>query len=141
MQLEKILPQRYPFLLIDRVLNFEENKQLVAIKNVTINEPFFSGHFPNLPVMPGVLILEAMAQAAIILYAQSKHIRKNEVNYYFAKVDVKFKKSVVPGDQVRIEIEAEKMLTKMAITKATASVSGDIVAQGRIAFSIQKTEK
>lgn len=139
-ELQEILPQEYPFLLIDKVLELEDNKRIVAIKNVTVNEHFFVGHFPTLPVMPGVLILEAMAQTAIVLFAKSKHIDKNKVRYYFAKADIKFKSPVVPGDQLRIEVISEKMLSAGGIVQATAYVDEKIVAQATIGFSVQKIE-
>jgi len=100
------LPHRFPFLLIDRVLECEPGKRLVAIKNVTMNEPHFPGHFPNRPIMPGVLILEAMAQAAAILGFRTQGKRPNDESmYYFAGIDnARFKKPVVPGDQLEIEV-------------------------------------
>lgn len=140
-ELQEILPQEYPFLLIDRVLEFEEGKRIVAIKNVTVNEHFFVGHFPNKPVMPGVLILEAMAQTAIVLYAKTKHVDKNMVRYYFAKAEIKFKAPVVPGDVLQIEVEAEKMLSTGGILKAVASVEGKKVAESVIGFSVKNIQE
>jgi len=102
-----LLPHRYPFLLVDRVLEFEADKRIVAIKNVTINEPQFTGHFPNTPVFPGVMIVEALAQASGILAFKSRSRSLNDgYIYYLAGTDkTKFKRSVVPGDQLRLEIE------------------------------------
>jgi len=137
-ELQEILPQEYPFLLIDRVLELEEGKRIVAIKNVTANENFFVGHFPGLPVMPGVLILEAMAQTAIVLYAKTKHVDKSKVRYYFAKAEVKFKAPVIPGDLLRIEVEPEKMLSTGGILKAKGMVDDKIVAEATIGFSVKK---
>ncbi len=139
-EIQDILPQEYPFLLIDRVLELEEGKKIIAVKNVTTNEHFFVGHFPGHHVMPGVLILEAMAQAAIILYAKSKHVDKKSTRYYFAKADIKFKAPVVPGDQLFIEIEAEKMLTSGGIVNAIAKVADKVVAEAVIGFSVKKIE-
>lgn len=106
-EIMKILPHRYPFLLVDRIVELEEGKRCVGIKNVTINEPFFQGHFPGHPVMPGVLIVEAMAQVGGILayLASDDEVRKKVC--YFASIDnVKFRKPVVPGDQLRLELMA-----------------------------------
>ncbi|SRR5579883_1580814 len=103
----KNLPHRYPFLLIDRVIDFELGKSLVALKNVTINEAFFNGHFPSRPVMPGVLILEAMAQAGgVLAYKSTNESPSNGVLYYFAGVDnARFRRVVEPGDQLRLEVK------------------------------------
>jgi len=139
-ELQEILPQEYPFLLIDRVLELEEGKRIVAIKNVTVNENFFVGHFPGLPVMPGVLILEAMAQTAIVLYAKTKHVDKNKVRYYFAKAEIKFRAPVIPGDLLRIEVEPEKMLSTGGILKAKGLVDDKIVAEATIGFSVKKID-
>jgi len=101
----KILPHRFPFLLVDRIVELEHGKRCVGIKNVTINEPFFTGHFPGHPVMPGVLIVEAMAQVAgIMAYLASDEETRKKVSYFMAIENAKFRKPVVPGDQLRIEI-------------------------------------
>jgi 3-hydroxyacyl-[acyl-carrier-protein] dehydratase len=101
-----ILPHRYPFLMVDKVLEVEQGKRIVAIKNVTMNEPFFQGHFPGHPVMPGVLIIEAMAQvAAIMAYLASGSDASNKVSYFMAIDNARFRKPVKPGDTLRIEIE------------------------------------
>jgi 3-hydroxyacyl-[acyl-carrier-protein] dehydratase len=101
-----ILPHRYPFLLVDRVLEMEQGKRIVAIKNVTMNEPFFQGHFPGHPVMPGVLIIEAMAQvAAIMAYLASGSDADDKVSYFMAIDNARFRKPVKPGDTLRIEVE------------------------------------
>ena len=101
-----ILPHRYPFLLVDKVLEVEQGKRIVAIKNVTMNEPFFQGHFPGHPVMPGVLIIEAMAQvAAIMAYLASGSDASDKVSYFMAIDNARFRKPVKPGDTLRIEIE------------------------------------
>ena len=139
-ELQEILPQEYPFLLIDRVLDFQEDKRIVAIKNVTVNEHFFVGHFPGRPIMPGVLILEAMAQTAIVLYARSKHALKSNTRYLFGKADIRFRAPVVPGDQLRFEVEAEKMLANAAMVKAQAFVEKTLVAEAVLGFSVQKLD-
>ena len=101
-----ILPHRYPFLLVDKVLEVEQGKRIVALKNVTMNEPFFQGHFPGHPVMPGVLIIEAMAQvAAIMAYLASGDQAEDKVSYFMAIDNARFRKPVKPGDTLRIEIE------------------------------------
>jgi len=105
-QIMGFLPHRYPFLLIDRVVDVEPGKRIVAIKNVTVNEPHFPGHFPGHPVMPGVLIIEAMAQAAgVMVYLASDEETKNKVCYFVSINNAKFRRPVLPGDQLRIEIE------------------------------------
>jgi 3-hydroxyacyl-[acyl-carrier-protein] dehydratase len=105
-QIMEILPHRYPFLLVDRVLEVEQGKRIVALKNVTMNEPFFQGHFPGHPVMPGVLIIEAMAQvAAIMAYLASGSEANDRVSYFMAIDNARFRKPVKPGDTLRIEIE------------------------------------
>ncbi len=137
-ELQEILPQEYPFLLIDKVLEIQEGKKIVAVKNVTTNEHFFEGHFPDMPVMPGVLILEAMAQAAIVLYAKTKRVQKRNVRYYFGKADIKWKAPVIPGDQLVLEIEAMKMLNTGGIMHAKALVDEKIVAEATIGFSVKQ---
>ena len=105
-EIMNILPHRYPFLMVDRIVELDPGKRCVGIKNVTINEPFFQGHFPGHPVMPGVLIVEAMAQVAgIMAYAASDDLTKKKVTYFMSIDNAKFRKPVFPGDQLRIEIE------------------------------------
>ncbi len=135
-----MLPHRYPFLLIDRVLEYEEGKSLVAIKNVTYNEPFFQGHFPGLKVMPGVLLVEAVAQAGgILLYLSIPDPEKKLV--FLSKIDkAKFRKPVIPGDQVRLEVEIIKMKTKFCHLKGKAFVDGDVVVEGEIMASLMDIE-
>ena len=123
------LPHRYPFLLIDRVLSCEPGKTLSALKNVTINEPFFQGHFPHHPVMPGVLIIEAMAQACAILTFHSEQHRPDErLVYYFVGIDnARFKKPVMPGDQLRLDVTLDRHVR--GIWKFTAqALVGDVLA-------------
>ena len=128
-EIKEYLPHRYPFLLVDRVLELEPDKRIVAIKNVTINEPFFQGHFPHYPVMPGVLIVEAMAQAAAILSFKSLGTKRDENTVvYLAGVDgARFKRPVVPGDT--LILEAEKLLEKRGLIKyAVRAKVGDQLA-------------
>jgi 3-hydroxyacyl-[acyl-carrier-protein] dehydratase len=133
------LPHRYPMLLVDRVLECEPGKRIVAIKNVTINEPFFSGHFPHHPVMPGVLIVEAMAQAAAILSFGTLGIKPNEKTvYYFVGIDeARFKRPVVPGDQLMLEVLVER--SKQGIWKfdAKARVGEALAAEAKIMCTIR----
>lgn len=127
------LPHRYPFLLIDRVIEFEEKKRIVARKNVTINEPFFLGHFPDNPVMPGVLIMEALAQAGGILCLKSMNVKKGHALVYLMGMDkVKFRKPVIPGDQLRLEVDALKIHTGGWKLGSKAFVESNLVAEGII---------
>ncbi len=122
------LPHRYPFLLVDRVLEFEKDKTLVAIKNVSINEPFFSGHFPVKAVMPGVLILEALAQAAAILASHNDDWDPSASLFYLGSIDnARFKKIVVPGDQLFLSVEILKRRGSVWKFKGTALVENEIV--------------
>ncbi|MCD7825022.1 MAG: 3-hydroxyacyl-ACP dehydratase FabZ [Clostridiaceae bacterium] len=122
----KIIPHRQPFLLIDRVEELEEGKSIVALKNVTYNEPFFSGHFPQEPVMPGVLIVEAMAQAGAVAIMSLEQF-KGKTGYFGGIKNVKFKRKVVPGDTLRFEMEIDKLKRNIGIGHGTAYV-GDEVA-------------
>lgn len=128
-EIKETLPHRYPFLLVDRVLELEPDKRIVAIKNVTINEPFFEGHFPHYPVMPGVLIIEAMAQAAALLSFKSLGTKRddNTVVYLVGVDGARFKRPVVPGDT--LILEAEKLLEKRGLVKyAVRAKVGDQLA-------------
>ncbi len=137
-QIKTILPHRYPFLLIDRVVDFSEGQQLTAIKNVTANEQFFQGHFPDEKVMPGVLIVEAMAQAgAVFFYLEKKLQDKKSVVYYLGSVDAKFLKPVFPGDQLKIVIKPKKLLSKAGFFAAEAFVKDVRVAKSEIGFGVQ----
>jgi len=135
-----MLPHRYPFLLVDRVLELEKGKSIVAIKNVTINEPFFQGHFPVLRVMPGVLVVEAMAQAGgILLYNSIPN--PDEKLVFLSKIDnLKFRKPVVPGDQMRLEVEIIKLKTRVGHIKARAIVDQEVVTEGDIWASMANLE-
>ncbi|MCB1797583.1 MAG: 3-hydroxyacyl-ACP dehydratase FabZ [Gammaproteobacteria bacterium] len=131
-QIQSLLPHRYPFLLVDRVIEVEPGKRLVAIKNVTINEPFFQGHFPSKPVMPGVLLIEAMAQATGLLAMESAEVPKEAI-YYLVGVDkARFKRPVVPGDQLVFEVEVLKHRREIWVFAAEAKVDGSAVASAEI---------
>ncbi|WP_301098446.1 3-hydroxyacyl-ACP dehydratase FabZ [Otariodibacter sp.] len=125
-----ILPHRYPFLLIDRVIEYKEGEWLKAVKNITINEPYFTGHFPSDPIFPGVLILEAMAQATGVLAIKSYGKLKENELYYFAAVDsAKFKNPVVPGDQMVIEVHFIKERRGISVFTGKAFVDGKLVCE------------
>lgn len=133
-EIRRFLAHRYPFLLIDRVTQFESGKSLTGIKNVTINEPFFTGHFPNQPIMPGVLIIEAMAQATGLLgFRTMGEEPQEDMLYILVGVDkVKFKKQVVPGDQLELYAEVLRHKGKMWIFKTEARVDGKVAASAEI---------
>ncbi len=137
-EIKKIIPHRFPMLLIDRVLEIKPNEKLVAIKNVSVNEQFFVGHFPGEKVMPGVLIVEAMAQAGCIYYYYSRDLIGKKLIYYLGKVEAKFSAPVVPGDQLRIEVTTVKFMSKMGFLKAQASVGEKLVAEAEIGFGIKE---
>lgn len=128
-----LLPHRYPFLLVDRVVDFEEGKWLKAVKNVSVNEPCFTGHFPKAPIFPGVLILEAMAQATGVLAIKSYgKLNENEL-YYFASIDgAKFKQPVVPGDQMVIEVHFIKEKRGITLFTGKATVDGKVVCEAEL---------
>jgi len=138
-EIQKILPQRFPFLMIDRVEELVPGKKVVAVKNVSFNEEFFSGHFPGKPIMPGVLIIEAMAQAAIILFFATKSANTDKkMSYYLGSVKVRFLNPVTPGDQLKITIEPLKMLSNAGIVKAAAAVKEKVVAEGELSFAAKE---
>jgi beta-hydroxyacyl-ACP dehydratase FabZ len=124
-----VIPHRYPLLLIDRVLEIEPNNSIVAIKNVTVNEEFFSGHFPGHPVMPGVLVIEAMAQAGGVLLMHDVPDRHNKLIYFTTINKAKFRRPVVPGDQLRIEIEILRLREIFCKLSARALVDGQVAAE------------
>ena len=130
-QIWDILPHRYPMLLVDRIEELEEER-VVGIKNVTINEPFFSGHFPDFPVMPGVMIIEAMAQVAGILVLSSIPERKTKLVLLAAINEAKFRRPVVPGDQLRIEMKVIKRKATIAKMNGVATVNGVVVAEAEM---------
>ncbi|MGE5488614.1 MAG: 3-hydroxyacyl-ACP dehydratase FabZ [bacterium] len=135
--IQQILPHRYPFLLVDRIVELEEER-IVGIKNVTINEPFFSGHFPEFPVMPGVLIVEAMAQVAGVLLLKSLGSKQSAV--FLASIDnAKFRRPVVPGDQLRIETKVSRRKATVAKMFGTATVDGKVVAEAEVMCKLADT--
>lgn len=133
-EIKKILPQRYPFLFIDKVLEFEKGKRLVALKNVTANEEYFAGHFPARPVMPGVLLIEAMGQAGIIFLSLNtgETQPEDEDLYFLCAVKARFFKPVSPGDQVMLEVTPVKVTKDSGIVKTVARVNGEEVARAEL---------
>lgn len=139
-QILKQLPHRYPFLLVDRVLEIEKGKSIRALKNVTINEPFFEGHFPHRPVMPGVLMLEALAQAAALLAFDALDTSPtDDMVYYFAGIDgARFKQPVEPGDQLILHVELLRMKAGIFKFKARADVDGNIAVEAELTCAMRK---
>jgi 3-hydroxyacyl-[acyl-carrier-protein] dehydratase len=129
LEIQSLIPHRYPFLLIDRIVEIEPLKRIVAIKNVTMNEPFFQGHFPGAPVMPGVLIIEAMAQAGAVLLFKEVPDRENKLMYFAAIEEARFRKPVTPGDQLRLEIEVIKYRSGYGKLSGKAYVDGVVVCE------------
>ena len=133
-RIAQLLPHRFPFLLIDRVIAWEPGKRLTAIKNVTYNEPFFQGHFPGNPVMPGVLVIEALAQASGTLVQLSATKDPSQAAlFYLVKIDkARFSRVVVPGDQLVLEVEQKRMLRRMGLFWGQAKVDGEVVAEAEL---------
>lgn len=128
----KVLPHRYPFLLVDRITEFETGKRIIGTKNVTINEPCFLGHFPDHPIMPGVLILEAMAQVGGVYAILAKEVGENQVPYFVGIDKAKFRKPVLPGDVLMLELELLKVRRGIYNFKGTARVDGQLVAEAEL---------
>lgn len=139
-EVQNILPHRYPFLLVDKVVEVEAGKKITAIKNVTVNEPFFQGHFPGYPVMPGVLIVEALAQTAGIAVSLLEE-NKGKLGLFAGIETMKFKRQVVPGDTLKLE--AEILMSKLGVTKAKvmATVDGQMAAEGEVKFALVPVKK
>jgi len=139
-EIREILPHRYPFLFVDRIVELEPGKRAVGIKNVSANEPFFQGHFPDFPIMPGVLIVEALAQTAGIAVAVLEE-NKGKLGVFAGIDSIKFKNQVTPGDV--LQLEAEILVTKLGVTKAKvkATVDGKVAAEGEIKVALIKADK
>jgi 3-hydroxyacyl-[acyl-carrier-protein] dehydratase len=135
-QIKEIIPHRYPFLLVDRILEIEEGEKAVGIKNVTANEEFFNGHFPDYPVMPGVLIVEALAQVGAVAMLKKEENRGRLA--FFAGIDkCRFKRQVKPGDQLRLEVEIIRLKGPVGKGKGIATVDGELVCETEIMFALQ----
>lgn len=135
-EVQQILPHRYPFLLLDRILDFTLNEKVIGLKNVTVNEPFFQGHFPGKPIMPGVLIIEAMAQAGgILAYKSTPHLM-GKLIYFLAMDKVKFRKPVVPGDQLILELTALRRGQRVWRMQGKAFVRENLVAEAELTAAI-----
>jgi 3-hydroxyacyl-[acyl-carrier-protein] dehydratase len=141
-QIKQYLPHRYPMLLVDRVLEWESGKSITAIKNVTANEEFFNGHFPNKPVMPGVLMVEAMAQTAAILsfLTMEKKPDENTIVYFVGIDNVRFKRPVEPGDQLKMEIEITRVSRGIWKYKAKATVDGQLALEGDLMCTLRTAD-
>ncbi|SDC09591.1 MULTISPECIES: 3-hydroxyacyl-ACP dehydratase FabZ [unclassified Candidatus Frackibacter] len=135
-QIKEVLPHRYPFLLVDRILEFKPKEKVVGLKNVTVNEEFFNGHYPEHPVMPGVLIVEAMAQVGGFVMMDSDEV-KDKVPYFAGIDKARFRKPVVPGDQLIIEAEVLKLRGKIGKIATKALVDGEVVAEAKLMFAVQ----
>jgi beta-hydroxyacyl-ACP dehydratase FabZ len=137
-EIQKIIPHRFPFLMIDRVIELTPNEKLVAIKNVSVNEAHFQGHFPDEKVMPGALMIEAMAQAGCIYFYYSKNLQGKKLIYYLAKATAKFFKVVTPGDQLRIEVKTVKLMAKAGFLEGKCYVKDEVVCEAEIGFGVKE---
>ncbi len=135
-EIMQYLPHRYPFLLVDRIVEYEEQHRIVGIKNVTINEPFFQGHFPGVPIMPGVLIIESMAQVGGVLVFKALPDRDNKLVFFAGIKTARFRKPVIPGDQLRLEMLLTRSRTSLGKLQGTAFVEDQRVAEAEIMFSM-----
>lgn len=135
-EIKAIIPHRYPLLLVDKIVEIDEAKRAVGIKNVSINEPFFQGHFPDYPVMPGVLIVEAMAQVGAIAVLNMEE-NKGKIGFLAGLDKCRFKRQVKPGDQLRLEVEITRMKGPIGKGKGRATVDGELACEAEITFAIQ----
>src|ERR1700675_1913197 len=135
-QIEAILPHRYPFLLVDRIIEYDPGKGVVGIKNVTLNEPFFAGHFPGAPVMPGVLIVEAMAQTADVMMLANIPDRESKLVFFTGIDAAKFRRPVVPGDQLRLELTVLRLRPRYIKLRGEAYVDGEMAAEAEISSAL-----
>ena len=135
-QIQAILPHRYPFLLVDRIIEYDPGKRVVGIKNVTLNEPFFAGHFPGAPVMPGVLIVEAMAQTAGVMMLANLPDRESKLVFFTGIDGAKFRRPVVPGDQLRLELTVLRLRPRYIKLRGEAYVDGEMAAEAQISSAL-----
>lgn len=140
-QIQTIIPHRYPMLLIDRIIEMEPLKRIVAVKNITINEAVFQGHFPGAPVFPGVMIIEAMAQAGAVLLFREVPDRESKLLYFTGIDEAKFRRPIVPGDQVRLEVTVLRFKMGFAKLKAEAYVDGQLVAEAIVSSALVNRQK
>ncbi len=132
-RIKQLLPQRYPFLMVDRVIAFEPRKKIVALKNVTVNEDYFNGHFPQQPVMPGVLIIESLAQAAgLVMLHEEEH--RGKIPFFTGIDKARFRRPVIPGDQLRLEVEVLRIKGNVGKVQGKALVEGEVVAEAELMF-------
>lgn len=136
-RIKEVLPHRYPFILVDRIVEMEESGRIVGLKNVTVNEYYFQGHFPEKPVMPGVLIIEALAQVGAF-FVLSKPENKGKIAFFAGIDNCRFKRQVVPGDQLKLEIEIIKLKSIAGKCKARATVDGDLACECEMMFMIER---
>lgn len=136
-EIQEIIPHRYPFLMVDRIIEMEEGKRAVGIKNISSNEPFFQGHFPGHPIMPGVLILEALAQVGAVLILKMPEYA-GCLAVYAGLEDVKFKRQVIPGDQLRLEVELIKLRKSFGFAQGRAYVGEALAAEGTLKFFLER---
>lgn len=134
-EIKKIIPHRYPFLLVDKIIELEEGKRAVGIKNVTANEEFFNGHFPDYPVMPGVLIIEALAQVGAVALLK-KEENQGKIGFLAGIDNCRIKKQVKPGDQLRLEVELVRLRSSFGKGKAVATVDGEVACELEISFAL-----
>jgi len=138
-EIKQLLPHRFPFLLVDRVLSFEPRKSIVGLKNVTVNESFFDGHFPQKPVMPGVLIIESIAQTAgLMMLNEEEH--KGKIPFFTGIDHARFRRPVVPGDQLRMEVEVLRVKGNAGKVKGRATVDGELVAEAELMFVLSPVQ-
>ena len=137
----KIIPHRYPMLLVDRILEVEDGKRIVGIKNVTANEPFFAGHFPDRPVMPGVLVIEAMAQVGAVLLLANVPQRDNKLVYFIGIDNARFRKPVRPGDQIKFEVKVLNLRASSCKMRGEAFVNGELVAEAEFMSVLVNKDK
>ncbi|MBT3880444.1 MAG: 3-hydroxyacyl-ACP dehydratase FabZ [Candidatus Scalindua sp.] len=136
-EVRELVPQKYPFLFIDKVIELQKESRIVCLKNISGNEPFFAGHFPDFAIMPGVLIVEALAQASIILFKKSFDTEQNKDKVFLlASANVRFSKPVFPGDQLILEVDIEKVISSAAIVKGVAKVGDKVVTKATLSFGV-----
>lgn len=135
-EIMRLLPHRYPFLLVDRIIELEADRRIVGLKNVTVNEPYFQGHFPGMPVMPGVLIIECMAQVAGVMIYRDMPDRHNKLIYFTGVDRARFRRPVIPGDQLRVEMKMLNRRNNFGKMEGRATVDGKLAAEAVVTFAI-----